>query len=57
MREEKWIFCPTCANKTRDRMRHDTIMINYPLFCPKCKSVSLIRVENMEVSVIKKQEK
>ena len=32
-----WIRCPFCGNKTRDRLREDTVLINYPLYCPKCK--------------------
>ena len=50
----KWIICPVCGNKTRLKMRNDTIMKNFPLYCPKCKSESLIEVKNMQVKVIKK---
>lgn len=32
-----WVRCPICGNKTRDRLREDTVLINYPLYCPKCK--------------------
>lgn len=35
--KEKWIRCPVCGNKTRDRIREDTGLKNYPLYCPKCK--------------------
>ena len=37
-----WIYCPVCGNKTRDRIRDDTVLFNYPLYCPKCKQASLI---------------
>ena len=50
----KWIICPVCGNKTRLKMRNDTIMKNFPLYCPKCKRESLIEVKNMQVKVIKK---
>ena len=33
----KWIRCPVCRNKNRDRIRKDTILKNYPLYCSKCK--------------------
>ena len=36
-----WIRCPICGNKTRNRVRPDTILIKYPLFCPKCKQETL----------------
>ena len=50
----KWIICPVCGNKTRLKMRNDTIMKNFPLYCPKCKRESLIEVKNMQVKVINK---
>lgn len=32
-----WVRCPICNSKTRDKVREDTILKNYPLYCPKCK--------------------
>lgn len=51
--EEKWILCPTCGNKTRVKIRQDTELKNFPLFCPKCKHENLIRAKQMEIVVIK----
>ena len=48
----KWIRCPICGNKTRDRLREDTILINYPLYCPKCKQETLITAKKMQITVI-----
>ena len=45
----EWIKCPICGNKTRLKMRNDTIMKNFPLYCPKCKNMSLIDVKNLKV--------
>lgn len=36
MEKTEWIYCPVCKNKTRDKIRGDTILKNYPLYCPKC---------------------
>lgn len=49
----EWIFCPVCKNKTRVRIREDTILINYPLYCPKCRQESLIDAKDLQVTVIK----
>ena len=49
----EWIRCPVCGSKTRDRIRKDTVLKNYPLYCPKCKQETLIEVNNWEVTVIK----
>ena len=53
MDKTKWIICPTCKNKTRVKIREDTELINFPLFCPKCKQESLVNVKQMNMSVIK----
>lgn len=50
------ILCPVCGNKTRDRIRENTVLKNYPLYCPKCKQETLINVEDMQITVIKKQD-
>lgn len=48
----RWIFCPICGNKTRDKIREDTILENFSLFCPKCKQETLINVKQLNISVI-----
>ncbi|MDL2301890.1 cysteine-rich KTR domain-containing protein [Lachnospiraceae bacterium OttesenSCG-928-D06] len=53
MQQIEWIRCPICGNKTRDRIRDDTELKNFPLFCPKCKRESLINIKQMNMSVIK----
>ena len=56
MEKEKteWVKCPVCGNKTRDKIRKDTVIKNFPLYCPKCKHETLINVRVMTVSVCKK---
>ena len=49
----EWIHCPWCGNKTRLKIRADTEIKNFPLFCPKCRHESLIAVEKMNITVIK----
>ena len=39
----EWVRCPVCGSKTRDRIREDTILRNYPLYCPKCKQQTLTK--------------
>ncbi len=52
MLKQEFILCPICGNKTRDRIRADTELKNFPLFCPKCKKESLIEVKNFIIKVI-----
>lgn len=49
----EWIMCPICGNKTRDKIRKDTELKNFPLYCPKCKQESLIEAKDLQVTVIK----
>ena len=49
----EWIICPICGNKTRDRLRKDTVLKNYPLYCPKCKRETLINAKELYITVIK----
>ena len=48
-----WIFYPVCGSKTRSRIRGDTILKNYPLYCPKCKRETLINAKELHITVIK----
>ena len=53
MDKENWILCPVCGNKTRLKIRKDTELKNFPLFCPKCKKESLIDAKEYVVKAIK----
>lgn len=52
MKESLWIKCPVCGNKTRIRIRDDTVLLNFPLFCPKCKQEELINAKQLNIFVI-----
>lgn len=49
----QWLLCPACNSKTRIKLRPDTVLKNFQLFCPKCKRESLIQVEKFQITVIK----
>ena len=53
MTKIEWIYCPACGSKTRSKIRDDTVLKNYPLYCPKCKQECLIDVKDLQVTVIK----
>ncbi len=50
--QTEWIRCPICGSKTRDKIREDTILKNFPLYCPKCKRETLIEVKDLQVTII-----
>ncbi|VIG70038.1 conjugative transposon protein [Clostridioides difficile] len=53
MESKLWVLCPICLHKTRIKVRKDTELKNFPLFCPKCKHESLINIKNGNVTIIK----
>lgn len=53
MNNTEWILCPICGNKARIKIRTDTELKKFPLFCPKCKQETLINVQKLNVYVIK----
>lgn len=53
MESSEWIKCPFCSSKTHNKIRQDTVIKNFPLYCPKCKQETIINVQNQEVTVIK----
>lgn len=52
----EWVRCPVCSNKTRIKIRSDTLLKNFPLYCPKCKQESLIEAKDLQVTVVKRLE-
>jgi len=53
MERAEWLLCPVCMNKTRVKLRWDTILANFPLFCPKCKLETMVNVQQLNTSIIK----
>ena len=48
----EWILCPFCGSKTRLKIRYDTVLENFPLYCPKCKHETLITVRKLNLSIV-----
>nr|WP_326210107.1 cysteine-rich KTR domain-containing protein [uncultured Oscillibacter sp.] len=42
-----WIYFPICGSKIRDKIRKDSVLKNYPLYCPKCKKETLVSAKNL----------
>jgi len=43
--EKRWVLCPVCGAKTRIQVFRETEIKNFPLFCPKCRSESIIDIK------------
>lgn len=53
MYETEWLLCPVCGRKTHNKIREDTEMKNFPLYCPKCKQETVVNVKQLVVSACK----
>lgn len=46
------LLCPVCGGKTRLKLRKDTELKNFLLFCPKCKQETLVNVKDFKITTI-----
>lgn len=53
MVKEGWVYCPICNNKTRTKIRPDTVAKRFPVFCPVCKNESIMNIENGKAELSK----
>lgn len=53
--EGKWLLCPVCNSKTRIRIREDTEMKKFLLFCPKCKQEKLVNFQDGVMTLLEKE--
>ena len=44
-----WLCCPKCGSKTRTQIRPHTVLEDFPLFCPKCRYASVIRLRDGKI--------
>lgn len=49
LHESLWIRCPICGGKTRNKVYQDTVLVKFPLYCPKCKKETLIDVVQLKM--------
>lgn len=48
--DSHWICCPICGSKTRTKVYADTVLVKFPLYCPKCRKE--IRVTVVQLKMI-----
>ena len=46
-----WVRCPVCGGKTRIKVLPETVLLNFPLYCPKCKQTNEINVVQLKMTV------
>ena len=48
-----WIHCPICGEKTKTKVYENTVLVHFPLYCPKCKKEICIDVAQMKMVLSK----
>ncbi len=48
--ESRWVHCPVCGGKTRVKVYEDTVLVRFPLYCPKCKRE--VRVDVVKLKMV-----
>ena len=49
IRSALWIRCPFCNSKTDTKVYPETILLNFPMFCPKCQREAKINVVKLKM--------
>lgn len=49
--EKGFVHCPICRSKTRVKVRKDTIVKMFPLFCPKCGNEMIINIQENKITI------
>lgn len=49
-KSSRWIRCLICSGKTRTKVYEDTILVKFPIYCPKCKEE--IRVDVVQFKMV-----
>lgn len=48
--EKGFIICPKCNRPTKVKVRPDTVLLNFPLYCTWCKEESLIKYKPEQIA-------
>ena len=43
-KKSRFVRCPLCGKKTRTKVYEETVLLHFPLFCPKCDNEVMVDV-------------
>ncbi|MGM9601227.1 MAG: cysteine-rich KTR domain-containing protein [Faecousia sp.] len=44
-----WVPCPICNKMTEIKVFEDTVLLKFPLYCPKCKKETVINMVKLKM--------
>ncbi len=48
-RVKKQVYCPQCGGKTTTKVYADTVLVEFPVFCKKCKRETRINLIKLKM--------
>ena len=48
--ESRWVPCPICDGRTKTKVYEDTVLVKFPLYCPKCKKE--VRIDVVQFKMV-----
>ena len=52
-RKNLWVRCPRCKHKTRLKVYEETVLLYFPLYCPKCKRETVVNIAKLKMVISK----
>ena len=49
----QWVHCPIWGSKTQTKVHEDTVVQNFPLYCPKCTTEVRVDITELKMTVSK----
>ena len=49
--ESLWVRCPICRSKTRIKVYKNTVLLRFPLYCPKCKKETTVNIVQLKMTL------
>ena len=49
--ESLWLPCPRCGARSKIEIYEDTVLLNFPLYCTKCKQETKLGVIKIKIVV------
>ena len=49
--EQGWVHCPACARKTKTKVKLNTVMKYFPLYCSQCGQEITVDIEQMKLQL------
>ncbi|MBQ7896071.1 MAG: conjugal transfer protein [Oscillospiraceae bacterium] len=51
--KSRWVPCPNCGSRSRIKVYEDTVLVNFPIFCPWCMRETRIDVVQLKMVLSK----